>query len=143
MMFDRVTAPGRIDLTTGFGDRVAMEMLAGPALRSADCHAPPVSIVVIQLADAQDVGVRDRAISLALRASVRATDQLFRIDEDTVVAVLSVTTDAGAKKVMSRVARLTDRPFAYGVATSPRDGRNLELLVEQARARATLDRRWF
>jgi len=42
----------------------------------------------------------------------------------------------GASKVMQRVARLTDRPIAYAVATAPGDGRDLESLVEVAVRRA-------
>ena len=65
----------------------------------------------------------------------RASDQLFRFEVDTIVALLPTTEGLGVFKVMQRVARLADRPFSYAVATAPVDGRDLDSLLYEASRR--------
>ena len=91
----RKTAVARVDLTTGFGDRGAFDLLAPCAIASANRAGHAISVVVLTLADADDWLDRDRSISLALRASVRASDLLFRIAEDEIVLVLPMTSAQG------------------------------------------------
>ena len=126
---------GRVDVTTGFGDRVSLEIAARAELARTARAGHVLSIVVIRLVDADDVVVRDGSISLALRGSVRASDLLFRSDVDTIVALLPTTEALGVSKVMQRVARLADRPFSYAVATAPVDGRHLDSLLDEASRR--------
>ena len=122
----------RIDQTTGFGDRIALEIAANAEIARAVRTRYPLSVAVILLADADDVTPRDQSISLAMRASVRATDQLFRYSEDTLVGLFPMAKGMGAAYVMKRAARLTDRPFAYALAVAPTDGTDIDTLVDQA-----------
>jgi GGDEF domain-containing protein len=122
----------RTDLTTGLGDRVALEMAAETQLAKAVRAGRELSVMTVHLPAAADICVRDQHLSIALRASVRAADLLFRYDPDTIVALLPMAGSDGAARVMQRVARLTDRPISYAVATAPGDGRDLETLVDAA-----------
>ena len=122
----------RLDPITGFADHGALAMAAPPAIASATRAGLMISIGVITLADADDAPARDRSVSLALRASVRATDQLFRLDENRVVVLMPMTDTRGVSKVMLRVARLCDRPFAWGAATAPTDGTEIHALLGRA-----------
>jgi GGDEF domain-containing protein len=128
----RDAAIARSDPIIGFADRGALEMAAPVAIASAIRAGLPVSVGVIALDDADDALARDRSVSLALRASVRATDQLFRLDEDRIVVLMPMTAGRGVSKVMLRVARLCDRPFAWGAATAPTDGTEINELLGRA-----------
>ena len=128
----RDAAVARLDPITGFADRGALEMAAPPAIASATRSGLAISVGVIALAGADDALARDRSVSLALRASVRATDQLFRLDEDRIVVLMPMTAGRGVSKLMLRVARLCDRPFAWGVATAPTDGNEIDQLLARA-----------
>jgi hypothetical protein len=122
----------RLDLTTGFGDRGAFDVLAPAAVASAVRAGHAVSVVVLTLADTDDWLDRDHSISLALRASVRAKDLLFRIAEDQIVLVLPMTAARGVSIVIERVARICDYRFTWGVATAPGDGVGTDQLVDRA-----------
>lgn len=114
-------------------------MAAPVAIASAQRAGYPLSVVLLTLADAEDADARDRSLSLALRASVRATDQLFRIDASRIVLLLPMTTRRGVTTVMTRAGRLCDRPFTWGVATSPKDGTEIYALLVLARGRERAD----
>ena len=135
----RQTTAARLDPITGFGDIGALETAAPVAIASAQRAGHPLSVVLLTLADADDADARDRSLSLALRASVRATDQLFRIDASRIVLLLPMTTRRGVTTVMTRVGRLCDRPFTWGVATSPKDGTEIYALLVLARSRERAD----
>jgi len=129
-MRERRTA--RVDLTTGFGDRIALEDAARTIVPAAVKKCQPLAVVVVRLVDAADVFVRDESISLALRASLRDSDRPFRLDADTIVLLLLGTKGANVWKVMHRVSRLTDRPFSYTIAEAPTQGADLYELIEAA-----------
>jgi len=128
----REAVMARLDPITGFADRGALAMAAPSAIASATRAGLTISVGVIALADADDGLARDRSVSLALRASVRATDQLFRLDENRIVVLMPMTAGHGVSKVMLRVARLCDRPFAWGAATAPEDGTQIDELLRRA-----------
>ena len=81
--------------------------------------------------------------SLALRASVRASDLLFRIAEDQIVLVLPMTTIRGVPNIIERVVRLYDRPFTLGVATAPDDGIRADELLERASGPERTESSWL
>jgi GGDEF domain-containing protein len=132
---DPFTNSARLDPITGFGDSDALERSAPAAIASAHRAGHPISVAVITLVEAGDALARDRSMSLALRASVRATDHLYRIDESTIVVLLPMTATHAVSTVMQRVARLTDHPFAWGAATSPTDGTEIYALLGASSSR--------
>ena len=126
--------PGeRIDPITGFADTRTLELTANYVLASARKRNHTVSVAIIQLDDADHA--TERSMSLALRASVRGTDHLFKTAEQTLVVLLPGTSLDGVAKVVMRVARLCDRPFGFGVATTSRDGWHIGQLVVRATSR--------
>jgi GGDEF domain-containing protein len=124
-----------IDLATGFGNRVAMQEAAAVAMATASRGGHAFGVAVIKLAGAEDSWARDHSISLAMRASLRATDQIFRIDDDTVVALLPMAAGRAVGAVVERAARLVDRPFSWGPAFAGIDGRSIDELVQRAMGR--------
>jgi GGDEF domain-containing protein len=124
-----------IDLATGFGNRAALERAAVSAISMTRRRGYSLAVAVIGLADADDVWdawERDQSISLAMRASLRASDQIFRLDADTLVALLPLAAGRVVGVVMEQAARLADRPFHCGAAFADLDGSTLGELVARA-----------
>jgi GGDEF domain-containing protein len=124
-----------IDMATGFGNRAALKLAAAPAIAVASRNGYSLAVAVIGLAEAEDAWDRDQSISLAMRASLRASDQVFRLDADTLVALLPMAAGRAVGAVMERAARLADRPFLWGAAFAGLDGWELGQLVARAAAR--------
>jgi len=125
----------RIDPITGFADKRTLELTADLVLAQARKRKHATSVIVLRLDDADDVAVRDASMSLALRASVRGVDHLFKTADRTLVVLLPMSSFDGVAKVVLRVARLCDRPFGYGAAMAPTDGWKIERLVAAATSR--------
>jgi GGDEF domain-containing protein len=124
-----------VDPATGFGNMTALKEAAWPAIASADRAGYVVSVAAIELPYTSDEFAR--SMSLALRASVRDTDQCYRIDESLIVVLLPMAASRAVARVMERTACMTDRDFAYGVATTGSDGSVIDMLVARAAARLT------
>jgi len=123
--------PGeRIDPITGFADGRTLVLTGNYVLTLARKKNQAASLVVIRLDDTDEAA--ERSMSLALRASVRGTDHLFKAAEQTLVVLLPVASLDGVAKVLLRVARLCDGPFVYGVATTQVDGWSIDRLVARA-----------
>jgi len=130
----------RTDPATGFGNRAAMHLASVVAMARAQRAGHSCAVAVVKLADAEDTWARDQSISIAMRASLRATDQIFRVDTDTLVALLPMAAGRGVGAVMDRAARLTDRPFMWGAAFAGLDGKTTGELVERATGRLRASR---
>jgi len=127
--------PVGIDLATGFGNRAALDRAAKAGMATAVRDGYAFALVVIALTPAQDASRRDRSISLAMRASLRATDQVFRVDDELLVALLPMAAGRVVGAVMERAARLVDQPFAWGAAFAGLDGMAMAELIDRAAGR--------
>lgn len=138
------------DPLTECGNRRALEMAAPAALALANRTGKPLSIVAIDLDglkvlnDSQGHAAGDRALaglSAAVRAALRATDQLFRIGGDEFVVVLPLAGEEHVADMVRRMELFNAPRFSWGAATAPGDGTDLEGLLRIADARLYESRR--
>jgi hypothetical protein len=122
-----------VDVATGFGGLAALRLAARSVIAQADRAGYAVSVAAVELPAADDECAR--SMSLALRASIRDTDQCFRLDESLIVVLMPMAASRSVAKIMERTACMTDRDFAYGVATTGTDSMQIGMLVARAAAR--------
>lgn len=120
----RVRAEGQIDLLTG---SVSREGFAPRALKEMDRavrHRYPFSLAVIdldgfkQVNDTQGHDAGDQVLISVVRAikgSIRATDELFRIGGDEFVLILPHTSEADAVTTLERLSAEAPHQWSYGV----------------------------
>ena len=138
------------DALTETGNRRALEQAARAALATAARSGQPLSVVAIDLDglktinDSQGHAAGDRALaglSAAVRAALRATDQLFRIGGDEFVVLLPLASSEMVGELVQRMQMFNAPKFSWGAATTPMDGVDLETLLRVADARLYESRR--
>jgi hypothetical protein len=121
------------DAATGFGGIAALRLAARSVIAQADLAGYAVSVAAVELPATDDDCAR--SMSLALRASIRDTDRCFRVDDSLIVVLMPMAASRAVAGVMERTACMTDRDFAYGVATTGIDSGQIGMLVARAAAR--------
>jgi len=138
------------DALTETGNRRALEQAARAALAMAARSGQPLSVVAIDLDglktinDTEGHAAGDRALaglSAAVRAALRATDQLFRIGGDEFVVLLPLASQEMVGELVRRMQMFNAPKFSWGAATTPVDGADLEALLRVADARLYESRR--
>jgi len=138
------------DPLTGAGNRRAMESAGRAALASSARTGAPLSVVVMDLDglktlnDTRGHAAGDQALAAlagGLRATLRDTDQLFRVGGDEFVALLPLAPAAAVAELMQRAQRSGAPSFSWGVASAPGDGTELASLVHTADGRLYAARR--
>jgi diguanylate cyclase (GGDEF)-like protein len=138
------------DALTETGNRRALEQAARAALATAARTGQPLSVVAIDLDglkvinDTQGHAAGDQALaglSAAVRAALRATDQLFRVGGDEFVVLLPLAGKEMVADLVRRMQQFNAPKFSWGAATTPGDGADLETLLRVADARLYESRR--
>ena len=137
----RLTAEARTDVLTGVGNRRGFEEAAERTLALAARHGHEVSVVVVDVDGLKAINdslghqAGDdhlKALADALRAEVRAEDELFRIGGDEFAVVMPFCSAHGAAESLERVREAGAPRFSFGVAAFPVDGLDVATLVAQA-----------
>jgi diguanylate cyclase (GGDEF)-like protein len=138
------------DALTETGNRRALELAGRAALATAGRTGQPLSVMAIDLDglkainDTEGHAAGDRALagmSAAVRAALRATDQLFRIGGDEFVVLLPLASQEVVAGLVGRMHLFNAPKFSWGAATTPHDGTQLETLLRVADARLYESRR--
>jgi hypothetical protein len=119
----------QVEQHTGLFDAAALEPAAMAAIADAERAGYALSVAVIELARGPNKDSRDRSIILALQATVRATDQLFRLDDFRVAALLPMAAGRVVVGILERSARLCEGPLTWSMATTGADGRSLAAML--------------
>ncbi len=122
-----------IDSTTGLLNVHALERDLRRELARSVRYRRPVCVVVMRVADKDAI----QAFAVSLREGVRAGDLSYRIDDDTMAAILAEATPDAGELVAQRLVAGGAPTFTYGIAAHPEDSEDPEELVEIASQRAS------
>ena len=151
--FQSTKASSLRDRTTGLPNIEQFIQFSRAAEESTAMTSAPASLLLVHVTNlrqiATDLGrpAAENAFNLvvdATRRVLRATDMLFRHEDDQLIAVMLQTNDTTADALAGRLLdalRVTRASETHSVlvatalSTSPNDGRNFEALLKVARKR--------